>query len=341
MTIDHDTARARLDSLAKPQGSMGLLEGLCVALCVAQDTLAPATRPRLHLVFCGDHGAAQHTSAWPQVVSSLVARTIARGRGVSSALARTFDARTRVVDVALAHPLVVAVPPPGVEVRQARIVDGVRDMTCSDALAEAECEAAWRVGAEEAEQAAASGIRVLVPGETGIGNTASAAAIATLVLGLDSDELVGRGAGADEEQLARKCAAVRAAVERARREHRQLRGQLRAVAGAELVAMAGCMARGAELGLVVVLDGALAAAAALLVEGLRGPLDARSRQRFIASHLGTEPSHGLALAHLGLRPWLEWELRLGEGSGALLLLPMLDAAAALVAETATLDEALS
>jgi nicotinate-nucleotide--dimethylbenzimidazole phosphoribosyltransferase len=243
---------------------MGRLEDLCVALCVAQGTLHPETRPRHHVVFCGDHGAAPRVSAWPQVVSSLVARTIGRGRGVSSAIARTFDADTSVVDVALCHPFACEDAGPGVSLRAARVRSGTGDMTETDALPEAACAAAWRVGAAEAERAAERGVRVLVPGETGIGNTASAAAIVALILDVDSDPLVGRGAGADDAQLERKRAAVRAAVGRARAAHDTRRGRLRAVAGAELVAMAGCMARGAELGMVVILDGALAAAAALL-----------------------------------------------------------------------------
>lgn len=340
LLVDQDIVRKRLAALAKPQGSMGRLEDMCVALCVAQGTLQPQTRPRSHVVFCGDHAAAPQTSAWPSVVSSLVARTIGRGRGVSSALARVFDAQTRVVDVALAHPLDGSLVGEGVELRHARVVDGVRDMASADALTEAECAAAWRVGADEAELAAARGIRVLVPGETGIGNTASAAAIVALVLGVDSDDLVGRGAGADEAQLERKRACVRSSVQRARAAHAATRARLRAVAGAELVAMAGCMARASELGLVVVLDGALAAAAALLALELHtgaAPL----QRRWIASHLGSEPSQALALRRLCLEPWLEWRLRLGEGSGALLLLPLLDAAAALANDVATLEEALA
>lgn len=338
--IDQQTVRSKLASLAKPQGSMGRLEDLCVALCVAQGTLAPATRPRAHVVFCGDHGAAARTSAWPQAVSSLVARTIGRGRAVSSALAACFDAQTRVVDVALAAGLDASTSAVGVELREAKVVAGARDMTLEDALTADECRAAWRVGADEAELAAARGVRILVPGETGIGNTASAAAIVALVLDADTDALVGRGAGADDGQLLRKRVAVRTAVERARAVHASLRERLRSVAGAELVAMAGCMARAAELGLVVVLDGALAAAAALLAIHLHEGSAPLARERWIASHKGSEPCHAAALDHLGLEPWLEWNLRLGEGSGALLLLPMLDAAAALVKDVATLEEAL-
>jgi len=329
-------ARRRLDALAKPPGSLGRLEELAIELCVAQGTVRPLTNPRLHLVWCADYASAAHTSAWPSHVSALVARTLARGSGVSSVWARRFHATTRIVDVGLAHDPHFASAHPSIETHSYRVVSGVRDMVVEDALTSEEHAACWAAGRAEAERAAAQGVRVLVPGEIGIGNTASAAAIAALVLQLTPHELVGRGAGADEEQLARKRTAVANMVARARACHEHVTDQLRSVAGAELVAMAGCMQRAAELGLVVILDGALAAAAALLVT-VQTPT---ARRTWLASHRGAEPLHQHALQHLHLRPWLEWDLRLGEGSGALLLLPMLDAAADLMTEVSTLDDAL-
>jgi nicotinate-nucleotide--dimethylbenzimidazole phosphoribosyltransferase len=329
-------ARRRLDALAKPPGSLGRLEELAIALCMAQGTVRPVTSPRLHLVWCADYASAVHTSAWPSHVSALVARTLARGGGVSSVWARRFQATTRIVDVGLAHDPQFASAHASIETHTSKVVSGVRDMLVHDALTSEEHTACWANGQAEAERAAAQGVRVLVLGEVGIGNTASAAAIATLVLQLPSEDLVGRGAGADDGQLARKRTAVAGMVVRARRCHKHLTDQLRAVAGAELVAMAGCMQRAAELGVVVILDGALAAAAALLVT-VHAPA---ARRTWLASHRGSEPLHLHALQHLQLRPWLEWDLRLGEGSGALLLLPMLDAAADLMTEVSTLDDAL-
>ncbi|MEY2745788.1 MAG: hypothetical protein RL112_830 [Planctomycetota bacterium] len=330
-------ARARLDSLAKPPGSMGRLEDLAEALCVAQGTLSPRTKPRLHLVFCGDHAAAVATSAWPSSVSALVARTLGRGGAVSSVLARRFDAPTRVVDVSLFGECGLEVGcADGVEFHAARLAPGAMDIRHEDALSVEQHEACWRLGASEAERAAQRGVRLLVPGEVGIGNTASAAAMAILALGLSVEDATGRGAGCDDAQHAAKRRAVAQAVERAASNHASLEGRLRAVAGGELVAMAGAMARASELGLVSVLDGALAAAAGLLARA-RVP---GCESRWLASHLGAEPLHGHALASLRLEPWLPWGMRLGEGSGALLVLPLLDAAADLVGAVATLDEAL-
>jgi nicotinate-nucleotide--dimethylbenzimidazole phosphoribosyltransferase len=331
------TARARLASLAKPPGSMGRLEDLAEALCVAQRSMAPCTTPRLHLVFCGDHAAASATSAWPSSVSALVARTLGLGGAVSSVLARRFDASTRVVDVALHGECgLEAGCAEGVEFHAARLVPGAKDIRHEDALSSEQFEACWRLGVSEAERAAQRGVRLLLPGEVGIGNTASAAAMAMLVLGLPVGDATGRGAGCDDAQHEAKRRAVAQAVARATERHAAPLERLRAVAGAELVAMAGALSGASQLGLTSVLDGALAAAAGLLARE-RTP---GCESRWLASHLGAEPLHGHALESLGLQPWLAWDMRLGEGSGALLLLPLLDAAADLVRSVATLDEAL-
>ncbi len=331
------TVRARLDSLAKPPGSMGRLEELAEALCVAQRTSTPRTRPRLHLVYCGDHDAAVATSAWPSSVSALVARTLGRGGAVSSVLARRFETRTRVVDVSLFGECgLEAGCADGIEFLAARLAPGAKDIRHEDALSPEQFEACWRLGVSEAERAAQRGFRLLVPGEVGIGNTASAAAMAVLALGLTVEEATGRGAGCDDTRHEAKRRAVAQAVERAAACQADLTGRLRAVAGGELVAMAGTLARASEIGIASVLDGALAAAAGLLARE-RSP---GCESRWLASHLGAEPSHRHALESLRLEPWLPWGMRLGEGSGALLLLPLLDAAADLVCAVATLEEAL-
>ncbi len=327
--IDTQLIQARLDALTKPPGSLGRLESLAARLCEIQDTLAPRTRPRRLVVFAGDHGCvASGVSAWPQAVTRAVLDVAAMGRSACAVLARSVDCELELVDVGSTNP-----PPPHGRVRVEQIAAGTRDLAFEPAMSAIQWRTAFEIGAERARRADADGIRVALAGEVGIGNTTSAAALAALCLDVDPDILVGRGAGADEAQLERKRRVVRAGVERAR-SMRDPETVLGAVGGFEIAAMAGFQAESAARGLVVVLDGAIATAAALCAERLRPG----SRRAFIAAHRSEEPAHAAMLAHLGLEPFLDWKLRLGEGTGALLLVPLLDAAAALVTEMATFDD---
>jgi len=169
----------------------------------------------------------------------------------------------------------------------------------------------------------------------GIGNTTAAACLTMLLAGVDADTATGRGAGADDAMLARKRAIVASACDAARPLlAADPRAAVARVAGFEIVAMAGCFAVAAEAGLTLLLDGYVATAAALVAERL-APGTARM---MIAGHLSAEPGHAAALRQLGLVPLLQWEMRLGEGSGALVALPLLDSAAALIGKVALLRD---
>ncbi|MCC6920516.1 MAG: nicotinate-nucleotide--dimethylbenzimidazole phosphoribosyltransferase [Alphaproteobacteria bacterium] len=324
-------ARARLDALAKPQGALGRLEDLAIRLCLAAGTLAPQTRPRRLVVFAADHGAvASGVSLWPQAVSRAVAATVLAGRAGCSVLARSTDTAVTVVDCGLAtEPL-----PPGAPLQAARVRPGTRDMTAEPALTVPEFDAALEVGRAAAADAVAEGARLLVAGDIGIGNTTAAAAITALLCGCGTEEVIGPGAGANDTVLAAKHRTVAAAVARAR----GLGGKaaMAAVSGLEIAGMAGFYLEAAVRQVPVVLDGAISGAAALIAQAL----EPHAVDRMIASHRSPEPAHGHALRRLGLEPFLAWGMRLGEGTGALALLPQLDMAAALMTEMATLDEAL-
>lgn len=329
--IDEEQVRARLDGLAKPKGSLGRLEDLAVRLALTQHRLDPATRPRRIVLFAGDHGVvADGVSAWPAAVTGMMVRTILAGRATSSALAAAQDCALRLVDMG------VAGPPPAMPARcyrNARIAEGTASLARGEAMTAAQFDAAWAVGAEEARTALAEGARLLIAGEMGIGNTTPAACLTALLTGLDPDAAVGRGAGADDATLMTKRRIVRASVARAR-GIADPRMAIAAVGGFEIAAMAGFYAAGAAGGATLLVDGYVATAAALVAERLAPG----SRLRMIAAHRSAEPGHAAALAALALEPILEWGMRLGEGSGALVALPLLDSAAVLLCDVATLAE---
>jgi len=344
MQLEPHDAWQHLDSLTKPPRSLGRLEELAVRLCVIQGTLAPVTQPRRLVLFAADHGVvAAGVTAWPSEVTQLMIGNICAGTAASTVFANQNGTEAVLVDVGShssagrngagsnGHSLAAGAPP--VQFREARVRNGTRNLAEEPALTAAEFARALEVGGDEARSAASAGMRVVVAGEMGIGNTTPAACLAMLLADVPLDEAVGRGAGADDATLARKRSVVGGAVARCREQpNSNTVEMLAAVSGLEIAAMAGFFAAAHTLGLTVVLDGYVASAAALIAERLQ-PGTAKS---LIAAHLSAEPGHRRVLARLGLQPYLEWNMRLGEGTGALLLLPLLDAAAAMASRMATL-----
>lgn len=331
--IDAAAVWFRLDALAKPLRSLGVLEALAVQLALTQQRLDPVTRPRCITLFAADHGVvAQGVSAWPSAVTGLMMATINAGRASSSALAAAQGCALRLVDVGAVSP-----PPqpwPG-HYRAAAIASGTADLSQGPAMTPVQFDAAWAIGVDEANTAVAAGNVVLIAGEMGIGNTTPAACLTALLTGIDANVAVGRGAGADNTALAAKTHIVANAVARARSSlHSDPRAAIAAVAGFEIIAMAGFFAAGAAAGATLLLDGYVATASVLVAEHLAPG----SVHRMIAAHRSAEPGHGAALAYLGLEPLLDWHMRLGEGSGALVALPLLDSAAAILSDVALLAD---
>ena len=254
--------------------------------------------------------------------------TILAGKATSNALAAAHDCPLRLVDVGVAGPRVTGGP---AWFRDARVADGTDRLARGPAMTVEAFDAAWQVGVDEADRAVGEGARLLVAGEMGIGNTTPAACLTALLVGIDADEAVGRGAGADDAVLATKRRIVRDAVAQARAL--APRAGIASVCGFEIAAMAGFYAAGAAAGATMLLDGYVATAAAAIAERL-APGTARA---MIAGHRSAEPGHHAALIALGLVPILDWRMRLGEGSGALVALPLLDSAAALLTGVARLD----
>lgn len=341
MHIDPRDAWQHLDSLTKPPRSLGRLEELAVRLCGIQGTLAPLTKPRRLVLFAGDHGVvAAGVTAWPSDVTRLMIGNICAGAAASTIFAQQTGTETVLVNVGALDGagLNIRAPAAGapiVQYRDARIRSGTRNLAEEPALTADEFTRALEVGGNEARAAASEGMRVVLAGEMGIGNTTPAACLAMLLADLPLAEAVGRGAGADDATLARKRSVVADAVERSRAMRKaDPVAAIAAVSGLEIAAMAGFYAAAHTLGLTVLLDGYVASSAALIAERLQ-PGSAKS---LIAAHLSAEPGHRRVLTRLGLEPFLDWNMRLGEGTGALLLLPLVDSAAEMTLRMATLAD---
>ncbi len=317
----------KLNGLAKPVGSMGRLEALATELALTQNSLSPSSRPAHLALFAGDHGVIEEgVTAWPASVTTAMVETILKGRAVSSALAKAHDVRVSVVDMGIATPISLPSPSHFYDRRQG---EGTANLAAGPAMTAAQFDAAWNAGAEQAHIAVGAGAKLLIAGEMGIGNTTPAACITRLVTG--SADCIGAGAGADDAMIARK----RAVVDRAAARYpASSRDAFAALSGFELAAMAGFFAEGARLGATLLLDGFIATSAALMAETLLPG----AKQSMIAAHLSAEPGHRAALDWLGKSAILDWGMRLGEGSGALVALPLLDAAAALLNDVAPLSE---
>jgi nicotinate-nucleotide--dimethylbenzimidazole phosphoribosyltransferase len=320
-------ARDRLDELVKPAGSLGALEA-AIERWAAVTGRPPPPGVRAGVLVCAaDHGHVRHgTSLFDGAVSAQVAAAAARGETAVGVLARRAGHELLVVDVGLAAPT-----PPGV--RDAKIAQGSADMTAGPALSVEQLDAALDAGAALARELARRGVDCVVLGEVGIGNTTTGAALACALTGAPPRVMVGRGSGVDAAGLERKRATVAEALERhgARLPPREA---LRTVGGLELAALAGAAREAARLRLPVLLDGYAVTAAALAAV----QLEATVAEALIAGHRSAEPGHERLLAELGLEPLLDLRLRLGEASGALLALPLIEAAGALHGGMGTFEE---
>lgn len=319
-----------LDSLAKPRRSLGRLEEVAAKLAGFQKRLDPQTRPRRIVIFAGDHGVvANGVSAWPSEVTGLMVSTITSGKAASSAMAAANDVDLRLVDVGVSAAALVN--PPSF-FRNARIANGTANLAVEPAMSVTQFDAAWAVGADEAHRAHEDGHVLVMAGEMGIGNTTCAACITMLLANTELREAIGRGAGANDDMMSRKRDAVAAAVARAHKIGDD-KAQIASVCGYEIAAMAGFYVEAARLNLVILLDGFVTTVAALIAQRLFPGTE----KAMIAAHRSAEPGHDSALAQLGLTPLLDWGMRLGEGTGALIAVPMLDGAAALMRDVAVLE----
>lgn len=328
-------ARERQDRLTKPRGALGVLEDVSVQLAgLAGSCPPPQPAPGAVAVFAADHGVvAQGVSPWPQEVTAQMVRNFLAGGAVVNAFARQANAEVVVVDVGVASRVTEGDHPPRLLSRGVRA--GTADMTEAPAMRRDEARQAVEVGIEVARDLVEQGNRCLVTGDMGIANTTASAALTAVFTGRPPDQVTGRGAGTDGASYARKVDAVRRALARHQVDRTDPVGVVAAVGGLEHAALTGFLLGAAACRVPVLLDGVTTGAAALAARAI----SPRAAAAWVAGHRSIEPGHAAALAHLGLRPIVDLELRLGEGTGALLALPILQAAARALREVATFDSA--
>lgn len=324
-------ARARQDTLTKPRGALGRLEDLSVWIASCQGHCPPRQFERARIVvFAGDHGVAKSgVSAYPPEVTAQMVANIDAGGAAINTLAAIADATVRVADLAVdAEPL-------SEQIGAHKVRRSSGDIAVRDALTDDETARALAAGARIADEEVDSGADLLVVGDMGIGNTTAAAVLVAALTNAEPVAVVGFGSGIDDAGWARKTAAVRDALFRTRPVLPDPVALLRSCGGADLAAMAGFCAQAAVRRTPLLLDGMTVTAAALVAERLAPG----ARQWWQAGHRSTEPGHALALTALELEPILDLRMRLGEGSGATLALPVLRAAVATLASMATFTEA--
>ena len=325
-------ARRRQDTLTKPRGALGRLEDLSVWVSSCQSSCPPKQFERARVVvFAGDHGVARTgVSAYPPEVTAQMVANIDAGGAAINVLAEVAGATVRVVDVAVdcAAPLSEVIG-----AHKVRRSSG--NIAIEDALHGAEAVAAVEAGRRIADEEVDAGADLLIAGDMGIGNTTAATILIAALTDTEPVAVVGRGTGIDDAGWARKTAAVRDGLYRARRLRSDPIGLLRTCGGADLAAMAGFCAQAAVRRTPLLLDGVVVSAAALVADRMAPG----ARSWWQAGHRSTEPAHTLALAQLGLEPIVDLGLRLGEGTGAAVALPLVRAAVAVLASMATFDDA--
>lgn len=331
-----EAARARLNQLAKPPGSLGRLEALAVALAASQGKALPtADRPQV-IVFAADHGVAraQGVSPYPPEVTALMVQTFASGRAAVSALARVAGAGVEIVELGVSAPLPLNLAP-GVRVVRASIAPGTRDLSVEPAMSPGERDAALGLGREAAQRAVADGVDILALGEMGIGNTTAAAAVAARLLGQPGAALAGPGTGLDAAGVSHKAHVIQRGLDRG--GPADPLGALADLGGLEIAALVGAILEAAASRVPVLLDGFIVSVAALVAVRL----EPNTRAHLIPATRSAEPGHGAVLDALGLAPpLLDWGLRLGEASAATLTLPLCRAACVTLRDMATLEEVL-
>ncbi|WP_406370375.1 nicotinate-nucleotide--dimethylbenzimidazole phosphoribosyltransferase [Streptomyces sp. NBC_00647] len=322
----------RQKRMTKPAGALGMLEIISAQLSgLSRMCPPPIPEPAAVAIFAGDHGVhAQGVTPWPQEVTGQMVANFLGGGAVCNAFANQVGAEVCVIDVGVASDLPAT---PGLLPRKVRA--GTADMTTGPAMTREEAIAALEVGIETARDLVAAGNKALLTGEMGIANTTASAALISVFTGADPAEVTGRGTGINDETLARKTEVVRRAIDFHQPDPADPIGVLAAIGGLEHAAMVGLLLGGASLRTPVILDGVSAGAAALVARAIAPEVLAAC----IAGHRSAEPGHVAALNKLGLRPLIDLDLRLGEGTGALLALPIVQSAARAMHEVATFDSA--
>jgi len=324
-------AQARQDDLTKPQGSLGRLEEMSIRLAGIQGVEKPKIQEKAVIVMAGDHGVIQEKIVdWPQEVTAQMVLNFLNGGAGINVISSAVGARVVVVDMGVAtdldpHPALIS----------KRIAKGTRNMAKGPAMSKDQALAAIEAGLDVLEAEAQKGLDIVATGDMGICNTSPSAAICAVLTGQPVGEVTGRGTGIDEAQLVHKIDVIRMAVEVNKPDRHDPMDVLAKVGGYEIGGLAGVMIGAAAHGAAVVVDGFISGAAALIAVALAPDV----RDYLFAGHLSTEPGHRAMMRHLGLKPVLDLDMRLGEGTGAALAIGIIEASARILSEMATFGEA--
>jgi nicotinate-nucleotide--dimethylbenzimidazole phosphoribosyltransferase len=324
-------ARARQDTLTKPRGSLGRLEELSIQLAGIKADPFPSVKRKAIIVMAADHGVAlEGVSAYPSDVTAQMVLNFLRGGAAINVLARQAEARVTIVDIGVAAEFE---PMPGLIRR--KIMYGTRNLAQGPAMTREEAEQALQVGVDVFNDEAARGLDIVATGDMGIGNTTPSSAIVAAMTGFSVAQVVGRGTGIDDQGLERKIRVIEQALAVNQPNRKDTMDVLHKVGGLEIAGLAGVMIAAAGQRIPVVVDGFISTAAAMIAVALA----ARVRDYLISAHQSVEIGHREMLKYLNLNPLLDLNLRLGEGTGAVLAFHLIEASARILCEMATFDEA--
>ncbi|MBE7434207.1 MAG: nicotinate-nucleotide--dimethylbenzimidazole phosphoribosyltransferase [Anaerolineales bacterium] len=327
-----DAARERQNQLTKPTGSLGRLEELSIQLAGIRRKPLPSIKEKAVIVMAGDHGVVvEGVSAYPQEVTPQMVLNFLNGGAAINVLARHAGARVVVVDVGVANDI----PSANANLIRRRVGSGTMNLAQGPAMRREQAEESIQSGIEVALTEISKGADILGTGDMGIGNTTPSAAIACALLKVTAKEIAGRGTGVGDEGLKRKIAVIEKSLKVNRPDTNDGIDVLAKVGGFEIGGLAGVMIGAASRNTPVMVDGYISTAAALIAVSLAP----ECRQYLISAHCSQEKGHGLMLQWLGLKPLLELDMRLGEGTGAVLGISMAEAACKLLSEMATFGEA--
>jgi nicotinate-nucleotide--dimethylbenzimidazole phosphoribosyltransferase len=321
----------RQDSLTKPAGSLGRLEALSVQIAGIQGKAQPQIKQKAVIVMAADHGvAARGTSAYPQEVTAEMVLNFLRGGAAINVISRQVGARVVIVDMGVAAKLDAN---PGLISH--RIAAGTQDMSKGPAMTPEQAKQALEAGIEIMTAEIRKGLDIVGTGDMGIGNTTASSAICAVMTGKTAAEVTGRGTGLDDKQLQHKIAIINEAIALNKPEVAKPLEVLAKVGGFEIGGLAGVILGAAANRVPVVIDGFISGAAALIAAGICP----KSKDYMIAGHCSVEPGHRIMLQHLGLKPLLDLEMRLGEGTGGALAMSLAETSVRILSEMATFAEA--
>lgn len=326
-----DEARARQDMLTKPQGALGRLEALSIQLAGIQARPIPQIKNKAVITMAGDHGVvAEKVGNWPQDVTAQMVANFLHGGAAINVIAKQVGARVVVVDMGVAGQI-KANP----KLLSRKVAPGTKNMAKGPAMTREEAIKAIETGIEIVTAEIKKGLDIVGTGDMGIGNTTPSAAICAVITGKPCAEVTGRGTGIDDQQLAHKIEVINQALAVNRPDPAQPLDVLAKVGGLEIAGLAGVILGAAANRVPVVIDGFISGAAALIAASLAPQV----KDYLIAAHVSAEAGHKIMLKHLGLKPLLDLEMRLGEGTGAALAIFLSETAAHVLAEMATFAEA--